>query len=281
MSNNETTYLKLIKPTAGATNWAGSMNNNLDTIDAKYAELQNTMESLFNSKDYLQSCIFTEKDEDYIYMVNGSVSYDQLIIGRMTYVNNNPQFESRITIGDENYNNFVNFRAFYVYCGNQNSSSYTPPTGVTTPPYNMDWKNGDICVITKKYVDGNFQVSFNKIPQVLGSKYLDLTRSVVELKDFTLRDGKYVANFTLNKGSSLVTISDKNFPNIVCNCYIGTGASSGRFWEKITIDYQITMFPNNNNILFEFYFDQDPTTIVSLALNQSIIAVISYGDNNS
>ena len=249
-NNNATTNLKLTLPVEEDINWAGTINENFRKIDDAVGNIENKYTKLVNT-NIDNAAIFIDDTATAVNFYNVT-NTKQLILGNITASGFN---KVDPVISAEDYSDFTKGRCFYVYCGLSDNASYKGNIN-NTPPYNVDWANGDIMVFDKEYRDGQYQISFRKMPQVLGKKYLNQSTKAICLdtkwqssdnfKYIVLKGirGPYgkVPGYSDNKDNYIPT-----FPNIECNFFYynpenisGSPYTEGQSWEKVQLDYRIT-----------------------------------------
>ena len=280
-NNNATTNLKLILPVEENINWAGTINENFKTIDDAVGEIETKYTTLIN-RNIDNAAIFIDDKVTAVNFAN-KPDINKLILGNITasgfaLADNNNEIPS------DQYVNFTKGRCFYVYCGPGDNAFYKGDIN-NTPPYNMDWANGDIMVFDKEYRDGQYQVSFRKMPQVLGKKYLNQSTKAICLdsKWEPSDNFKYMVLDGIDGPDGKVPgYADKNnnyistFPNIECNFFYynpenvsGSPYMEGQPWEKVQLDYRITKEPKGKITLWVKTDD-------SYSWNGYIWAVINY-----
>lgn len=265
--NNATENLKLTLPTERDENWAGAINENFSKIDkaagnieSKYTDLVNT--NIDNAAIFIDSAVTA---------VNfyGVENTERLILGNIGIDSFN---QVGTAISAENYSDFTRGRCFYVYCGPGDNASYKGNES-NMAPYNMNWANGDIMVFDKKYRDGKYQVSFRKMPQVLGKKYLNQLKKTwyfTEIDDRTA-DLDWFSHKFENCAKLKVETGVDTFPNINCDFYCyNNNNNSEDVWEKITTDYTITQKRGSSDVTLKMRCDQ------TLDPEQGILAVLYY-----
>lgn len=264
-NNNTTTNLKLTLPVEENINWAGTINANFEKIDDAVGEIENKYTKLVNIS-INNAAIFID---DAVTAVNfyNVTNTEQLILGNIKASGFDPVGNA---IGSDQYVNFTKGRCFYVYCGLDDNASYKGNIN-NTPPYNMDWANGDIMVFDKEYRNGQYQVSFRKMPQVLGKKYLNQYSTS---HYFTERDGRpgtdldWFSHKFENCVKPKTETGASAFPNINCDLYYCN--DSGSKWEKIATDYIITQERGSSDVTLKVHCDQ------TLDAGYGILAVLYY-----
>lgn len=278
-NNNATTNLKLTLPVEQDINWAGTINDNFEKIDDAVGEIENKYTKLVNT-NIDNAAIFIDDDVTAVNFYNVT-NTEQLILGNIG-IDGFSQ-KGTATLSNE-YVNFAKGRCFYVYCGLGDNAFYKGDIN-NTPPYNMDWANGDIMVFDKEYRNGQYQVSFRKMPQVLGKKYLNQSTKAICLNDTWTPSGNF--RYMLLDGidgpiGKVPGYADGNnnyiptFPNIECNFFYynpenvsGSPYTEGEPWEKVQLDYQITKEPKGKITLWVKTDD-------SYSWNGYIWAIINY-----
>lgn len=271
MENNQTENLDLTLIQEGETNWGSAINNNFIKIDADHQELKNRIDNIKYSQ--IENIgLFIDSEAEYIDFTYKE-DYTKLKIGNLVIANGSATIDGK-TVDD--YTTLNTGRCFYVWCGSDGDSTYTGNS--TRPsPYNMNWKNGDILIIYLKYIDGEYQAVFKKLPQVLGKKYLNLYSYVYHVKNFGSGVGGIYQDHSCQLDKNIIgnpkVVGITNFPNLFCNIYQASDYSTnGKTWEKINLDYTISRDPASRYIGFTFIADEDLS-------GSNIIAVITYGDN--
>ena len=264
-NNNATTNLKLTLPVEENINWAGTINDNFEKIDDAVGKIEKKYTTLVNT-NIDNAAIFIDDKVTAVNFYNVT-NTEQLILGNIG--TNGFTQEGTATLSNE-YVKFTKGRCFYVYCGISDNASYKGNINYT-PPYNMDWANGDIMVFDKEYRNGQYQVSFRKMPQVLGKKYLNQHMTAHYFQGPT-KNNWYIHEFndiaSTRPPSQGAWKDAVQFPNINCDLYYCD--NYGSTWEKIITDYTIIQSFNSNIVELKVYCDQD------LGLYQGILAVLYY-----
>lgn len=178
MSDIKTDYLKLVKPVAGSTNWGNAQNNNWDIIDRNYNLLNTNIKSIESRMNDLSMFYFWEKDK-----TNNSITAND-----GDYVFIELQDNNMLTIGYSDLDNdgaftpaneltdvstladligFNNYSAFYIINeGQLPKSSKSNETDDT-----IDFKRGDLLVITQEVVENQTFVFAHKLAQAIGCVY--------------------------------------------------------------------------------------------------------------
>lgn len=264
-NNNATTNLKLTLPVEEDINWAGTINENFRKIDNAVGEIENKYTTLVNT-NIDNAAIFIDDEATAVNFYNVT-NTEQLILGNIKASGFDPVGNA---IGSDQYVNFTKGRCFYVYCGLDDNASYKGNES-NTAPYNMNWANGDIMVFDKEYRNGQYQISFRKMPQVLGKKYLNQHMTAHYFQGPT-KDNWYTYEFNNIASTRPPTQGAwkdaEQFPNINCDLYYCD--NYGTNWEKIITNYTIIQDHNSNIVKLKVYCDQD------LGSYQGILAVLYY-----
>lgn len=278
-NNNTTTNLKLTLPVEENINWAGTINDNFEKIDDAVGKIEEKYTKLVNT-NIDNAAIFIDDAATAVNFYNVT-NTEQLILGNIGIDGFN---KVDPIISAKNYSDFTKGRCFYVYCGISDNASYKGNIN-NTPPYNMDWTNGDIMVFDKEYRNGQYQVSFRKMPQVLGKKYLNQYSLVISIGSTWETEGNFYTRVldTVIGPYGKTPIDDSGnptFPNIECNFfYYDPDHESWREaqpWEKIQIDYRISKEVGTKGT------DKKPTVKLwvkkddSFSNNGRIWAIINY-----
>lgn len=264
-NNNATTNLKLTLPVEENINWAGTINDNFEKIDDAVGKIEKKYTTLVNT-NIDNAAIFIDDKVTAVNFANNP-NTNQLILGNIG--TNGFTQEGTATLSNE-YVNFTKGRCFYVYCGPGDNASYKGNEN-NMAPYNMDWANGDIMVFDKEYRNGQYQVSFRKMPQVLGKKYLNQYSTS---HYFTERDGRPGTDLDWFSHKFEGYVKPKTetgasaFPNINCDLYYCN--DSGSKWEKIATDYIITQERGSSDVTLKVHCDQ------TLDAGYGILAVLYY-----
>lgn len=248
-NNNATTNLKLTLPIEEDINWAGTINENFEKIDDAVGKIEEKYTTLVNT-NIDNAAIFIDDKVTAVNFYNVT-NTEQLILGN---IETDGFAQVGNATGSDQYVNFTKGRCFYVYCGISDNASYKGDI-TNTPPYNMDWANGDIMVFDKEYRNGQYQISFRKMPQVLGKKYLNQSTKAICLDNEWTTSGNFkyiVLKGIIGPYGKVPVHSDGNnntptFPNIECNFFYynpenisGSPYTEGQPWEKVQLDYRIT-----------------------------------------
>ncbi len=241
MGNNQTKNLDLTLIQEGETNWGSAINNNFQKIDTSHEILKNRIDSIRYSQ-IENTGLFISNEADYIdftWMKNEE-DYEGIKIGKLDLKTNK-------IIGNKiiDYISLENGRCFYVWCGVNDIDSYSKRED-KEPPYNMDWKNGDILIIYKKY-DSNkkeYIAEFKKLPQVLGKQYLIFNRIISNLKNNSYK--VIIPNYT---------VQQVTFPSIIVQTYYCYNPDYGLPFELVNIPYTTEQVNSNTEITFNVDID--------------------------
>lgn len=242
MENNQTENLDLTLIQEGETNWGSAINNNFIKIDADHQELKNRVDNIKYSQ-IENAGLFIDNGADYIdftWMKNDK-DYEEIKIGKLDLKTNEID-GNKIT----DYTVLENGRCFYVWSGVNDTDSYSKRED-KEPPYNMDWANGDILIIYKKYDSDNkeYKAIFKKLPQVLGKQYLIFNRIISNLSE----NGYEVT-------IPHYTVQQITFPSIIVQTYYCANRDTDSF-ELVNIPYTTNQDLVNSNTIITFNTDID------------------------
>ena len=111
-NNNATTNLKLTLPVEENINWAGTINENFEKIDAAVGKIEEKYTKLVNT-NIDNAAIFIDDAVTAVNFANVT-NTEQLILGN---IGTDGFAQVGNATGSDQYINFTKGRCFYVYCG--------------------------------------------------------------------------------------------------------------------------------------------------------------------
>lgn len=177
MSDIKTDYLKLVKPVAGSTNWGNAQNNNWDIIDRNYNLLNTNIKSIESRMNDLSMFYFWEKDKtnNSITANNGDYVFIELQGNNMLTIgysdlDNDGAFTAASELTDvstlADLIGFNNYSAFYII-----NEGQLPRSSKSNENDKIDFKRGDLLVITQEVVENQTFVFAHKLAQAIGCVY--------------------------------------------------------------------------------------------------------------